>query len=178
MKTLLRLNQLSILFATVVLILVLSIWSLIAQPTATLLNILPHAERLEHSLPEGEQSTAWWHMRLLLDSSDITAGIIASASDGDGRGHQLHWDPKESMWRIIRLGSGPKLLAQGHLNASPRRISLYRFGYRLELRVNDQAIHSCFDMSNAPGASRWQLITEHEGPEHRLEIHNQSYLLR
>ena len=176
MKSLLRLNQLGLLLGMSLVVLILSIWSLIAQPTATLLITLPNAERRAHTLSEDEQSTAWWHMRLLMDGSDVAAGVVASATDGAGLGHQLHWDPKELTWRIVRLGNGPKLLAQGQLSSTPRRLSLYRFGYRLELRVNDRAVLSSYDLTNTPGAKEWALIQEHEGPEHKLEVHNQFYL--
>ena len=31
-------------------------------------------------------------------------------------------------------------------------------------------------MTDTPGANKWRLVQEHEGPNHRLEVHNQTFL--
>ncbi|TVR44638.1 MAG: hypothetical protein EA402_06565 [Planctomycetota bacterium] len=171
-----RFNQLSILMLICILVLALTLWSVIAQPTATLIVTLPLNDRYEHQLDDAEEATAWWHMQLLADISNVSAGVILSAEGEQGQGHHLHWDPRNLYWRLTRSGSGPHLLAQGQLTNIPRRLSLYRFGYRLEVQADGETIAQSFDFADAPPAQTWRLQLEHEGPQHRMEVHNHVYL--
>ena len=127
-----RPNHLSLLlFLMAILVFALSLWSLIVQPTATLLVTLPHAESLEHQLEAEEQDTAWWQMRLLLDNSDIAAGVVASAENEARAGIACTGIPKPCAGASCAWEPGPKLLGQGVLEQAPRRLSVHRYGYRL-----------------------------------------------
>ncbi|TVR12550.1 MAG: hypothetical protein EA401_08835 [Planctomycetota bacterium] len=170
-----RVNHLSILAIIIGLVGTLTAWSVINQPTATLIANLPHDDRYEYHLGDDEAGTSWWHVRCQIDPQS-SSPLQLHALDPQGHGHVLHWDPNALLWRLVSVGERPILLGQGRLEVLPRHLSLIRHGFRFELRAGGQRLVRGYDLSGPPPANSWKLLSEHGSGSTVVEVHNHAYL--
>lgn len=170
-----RINHLSILAIIVGMVGILTTWSVINQPTATLIANLPHDDRYEFQLDDDEPGTSWWHVRCQIDPQS-SSPLQLSAVDAQGHGHVLHWDPNSLLWRLVSLGEHTVLLGQGRLEVLPRHLSVIRHGFHFEVRAGGQRLVRGYDLTSPPPATTWKLAAEHGSGGTFAEIHNHLYL--
>lgn len=153
----------------IVLVVIVSLWSLRHQPTSTLMDHVPalFGSQVSHVLKDtramtqdargSEPSCLAWRIHLHVDPSLRPPGPEWIMFEGEtcGRGYELHWLPDRLALQIIRA---PERLLLGTvlLKDLPEDVAFVRHGPQLQVWVNGQNRLSCIDPAgNSPAPSAW-----------------------